>query len=327
MAILNNLKKREIILISLLVIALITVSLYQTLATDITMSEGTATVTDLAYTFDITDQNGRVVNVKAGVTKILDIFLTNNNSGTVKYGIAYTPSSVKTDDITIAQMSTSRDSVSGKINKGEVKQITLTIENNSTSDITLTLVPIAGYENGGDLILPNNHTLITKIYEIEKPVLLATEYIEALLSSNPDTMNNDYPDGNVRYMGANPNNYVKFNNELWRIIGVFDVKSSESGSTEKRIKIIRDDSLGNMAWGTNNVNNWRIASLQIYLNGEYYNGLDSVSQDLIGDTYWNLGGTASYTSASNGLASHFYGYERGTKVYSGRPTYWVGKMD
>ena len=326
MAILNNLKKREIILISLLVIALITVSLYQTLATDITMSEGTATVTDLAYTFDITDQTGRVVNVKAGVTKILDIFLTNNNSGTVKYGIAYTPSSVKTDDITIAQMSTSRDSVSGKINKGEVKQITLTIENNSTSDITLTLVPIAGYENGGDLILPNNHTLITEIYEIEKPVLLATEYIEALLSSNPDTMNNDDPDGNVRYMGANPNNYVKFNNELWRIIGVFDVKSSESGSTEKRIKIIRDDSLGNMAWGTNNVNNWRIASLQIYLNGEYYNGLDSVSQDLIGDTYWNLGGTASYTSASNGLASHFYGYERGTTVYSGRPTYWIGKI-
>ena len=326
MAILNNLKKREIILISLLVIALITVSLYQTLATDITMSEGTATVTDLAYTFDITDQNGRVVNVKAGVTKILDIFLTNNNSGTVKYGIAYTPSSVKTDDITIAQMSTSRDSVSGKINKGEVKQITLTIENNSTSDITLTLVPIAGYENGGDLIVPNNHTLITEIYEIEKPVLLATEYIEALLASNPDTMNNDDPDGNVRYMGANPNNYVKFNNELWRIIGVFDVKSSESGSTEKRIKIIRDDSLGNMAWDTNTVNNWRIASLQIYLNGEYYNGLDSVSQDLIGDTYWNLGGTETYTSASNGLASHFYGYERGTTVYSGRPTYWVGKI-
>ena len=326
MAILNNLKKREIILISLLVIALITVSLYQTLATDITMSEGTATVTDLAYTFDITDQNGRVVNVKAGVTKILDIFLTNNNSGTVKYGIAYTPSSVKTDDITIAQMSTSRDSVSGKINKGEVKQITLTIENNSTSDITLTLVPIAGYENGGDLIVPNNHTLITEIYEIEKPVLLATEYIEALLASNPDTMNNDDPDGNVRYMGANPNNYVKFNNELWRIIGVFDVKSSESGSTEKRIKIIRNDSLGNMAWDTNTVNNWRIASLQIYLNGEYYNGLDSVSQDLIGDTYWNLGGTETYTSASNGLASHFYGYERGTTVYSGRPTYWVGKI-
>ena len=26
-----------------------------------------------------------------------------------------------------------------------------------------------------------------------------------------------------RYIGANPNNYVKFNDELWRIIGVFGV--------------------------------------------------------------------------------------------------------
>ena len=357
MAILNNLKKREIILISLLVIALITVSLYQTLATDITMSEGTATVTDLAYTFDITDQTGRVVNVKAGVTKILDIFLTNNNSGTVKYGIAYTPSSVKTDDITIAQMSTSRDSVSGKINKGEVKQITLTIENNSTSDITLTLVPIAGYENGGDLILPNNHTLIT---EVKFETVNASEYIESLLASNPETMNNDDPDGNVRYMGANPNNYVKFNNELWRIIGVFDVASTYGGSTEKRLKIIRSEPIGKYSWdnkpsGTGSStskygsNDWTDSALmEVLNNGAYWNrtsgtcpsghngatkscdfsttGLTEEAKSLIGDAVWNLGGTSSYTSVSNGLASHWYSYERGTTVYSDRPTYWVGKI-
>ena len=29
-------------------------------------------------------------------------------------------------------------------------------------------------------------------------------------------------DNNLRYIGANPNNYVSFNNELWRIIGVFN---------------------------------------------------------------------------------------------------------
>lgn len=54
--------------------------------------------------------------------------------------------------------------------------------------------------------------------------------------------------------------------------------------------------------------------------------MDSVSQDLIGDTYWNLGGTETYTSASNGLASHWYGYERETTVYSSHPTYWIGKI-
>ena len=40
-----------------------------------------------------------------------------------------------------------------------------------------------------------------------------------------------------RYIGSSPNNYITFNDETWRIIGVFD----------GRIKIIRQDSLGDMA--------------------------------------------------------------------------------
>ncbi len=155
---------------------------------------------------------------------------------------------------------------------------------------------------------------------------LAADVITSLLDSNPDTMNNDDPDGNIRYMGADPNNYVSFNNELWRIIGVFDVKSSENGQNEKRLKIIRNDPIGNYSWDSNNRNNWSTASLNTYLNGTYLNSLTSEAQSMIGNTLWNLGGTNSYTSASNGLASHFYNYERGTTVYSGNPTTWVGKI-
>ena len=155
---------------------------------------------------------------------------------------------------------------------------------------------------------------------------IATEYIESLLPGNLETMNNDDPDGNVRYMGADPNNYVLFNNELWRIIGVFSVKSSKDGQYEKRLKIIRNESLSKRRWDEGTVNDWSQASLQEYLNGEYYNGLTSESQILVGDTYWNLGGSGLYTSASNGLVSHFYDYERGTTVCSGRPTYWIGKI-
>ena len=50
------------------------------------------------------------------------------------------------------------------------------------------------------------------------------------------------------------------------------------------------------------------------------------TRNAIESVVWNLGGTASYNSASNGLASHWYGYERGTTVYSGRPTTWTGKI-
>ena len=47
---------------------------------------------------------------------------------------------------------------------------------------------------------------------------------------------------------------------------------------------------------------------------------------MIGNAKWYLGGTADYTNSSNGLASHFYKYERGTTVYSGRSTSWTGKV-
>ena len=159
-------KRKEIVMLSLIIISLITVSLYQTLATDITMNKTNVADVDLSYTFDITDQTGRVVNVSSGATKILDIFVTNNNNGTINYGMAYTPSSAKTDGVTIAQFPSSKDSVSGLINKNETKQITIIIENTTTSNITLSLVPVTGYEHGGDLIVPSNHTLINDIYTI-----------------------------------------------------------------------------------------------------------------------------------------------------------------
>ena len=170
-----------------------------------------------------------------------------------------------------------------------------------------------------------------------------------------------------RYIGANPNNYVKFNDELWRIIGVFDVDDG-TGKLEKRLKIIRNESIGNYSWDNKNTstgaedsygkNNWPDARLNYLLNeghdsetyggSLYWNrksgtcysgsnnatiscdftstGLTTAAKEMIGDAKWYLGGTANFTSSSNGLASHFYGYERGTTVYSGRSTSWTGKV-
>ena len=53
---------------------------------------------------------------------------------------------------------------------------------------------------------------------------------------------------------------------------------------------------------------------------------NDLTRNAIESVVWNLGGTGSYTSASNGLASHWYEYERGTTVYSGHETTWTGKV-
>ena len=166
--------------------------------------------------------------------------------------------------------------------------------------------------------------------------------VQSLISkANPATITN-YTDGNIgemytfkypateqtgaltdyRYIGANPNNYVTFNNEMWRIIGVFTVED-ENGNTEQRIKIVRNEKLpSNLAWNSNNVNEWTTASLNTYLNGEYYNGLDAASKSMIVDTKYYLGGFNNY----NGSAFNYYNFERGTTVYSGRSTSWIGKI-
>ena len=186
----------------------------------------------------------------------------------------------------------------------------------------------------------------TKCYLYFEEKSGASDVIEGIYEENQDMLAYDgTADNNLRYIGADPNNYVYFNCddynnpnsntcELWRIIGVFN-ENSHGISGEKLIKIIRNDSIGNITWDTANTNNWSTASLQKTLNGDYLNGSGSyasngiknnTTRNMIANVTWKLGGTANYTSASNGLASHFYGYERGTTVYSGRPTTWQGKI-
>ena len=123
-----------------------------------------------------------------------------------------------------------------------------------------------------------------------------------------------------RYIGANPNNYVKFNDELWRIIGVFDVDDG-TGKIEKRMKIIRNESIGQYVW-YNNYNEWSTAPLNKTLNtGTFYPGLIEAAKSMIGDAKWYLGG--GYGDQTPPM---FYTRERGTTVYSGRSTNWTGKV-
>ena len=91
--------------------------------------------------------------------------------------------------------------------------------------------------------------------------------------------------GNVRYYGANPNNYINFNDELWRIIGIVD----------NNTKIVRNSSLGYMAWNDNNSNNWNNSSLKSYLNGTYYNSIKKSYKDMIKKETFFLGGKPYYS--------------------------------
>ncbi len=165
----------------------------------------------------------------------------------------------------------------------------------------------------------------------------------------------NYKDNNTSYV----HNYVNFNEEIWRIIGLVNVKT-EAGKYEQRLKIVRTDGVGNQKnfgsyyWDTSN-NDWTTSKLKAMLNSSYYNstsgdcytnsstatqcdfnsesgtlpkGLDETAQGMVDDgVTWNLGGTATYTSATNGLVTNWYNYERGTTVPSSHQTEWTKVND
>ena len=127
-----------------------------------------------------------------------------------------------------------------------------------------------------------------------------------------------------RYRGGDSTvkNYVIFNNETWRIIGVIPTQDT-NGNIENRFKIIRDTSIGNMYWNnnhdktTNSWNNWVTGTLNIYLNNDYYNTLTSDAKNMIGTTKYYLGGY----NTSNITTDTMWQYERDNGGYS----YYYGR--
>ena len=174
---------------------------------------------------------------------------------------------------------------------------------------------------------------------------LAVEKIESLaIEGNTEGLVTD-DFGNIRYAGASPKNYIKFNGEDWRIIGIFEMKTA-SGTTEKLMKIVRDTTIGYYCWDSSasdvnagyGINEWSQADLMTMLNTYYIgesticnscsgSGQEKCSNDCsssvtaIGNTYtsmieevvWNTGAVASDASGRSGQsAKTSYQEERGT---------------
>ena len=155
----------------------------------------------------------------------------------------------------------------------------------------------------------NVQDAIDELYGVCFPPKTGGETITDLLPNNPDELYKD-EHRDIRYYGKNPNNYVSFNNELWRIIGVIDGK----------IKIIRNESIGDMQWNSTNNNNWNNASLKSYLNKDYYNSIDGTYKSMISEETYYLGGPTS-SNRTTLTASGYYNAERdNSQVYSGNPT-------
>ena len=213
-----------------------------------------------------------------------------------------------------------------KINDEDYASCTISFDESGVAKVS-----IVGRGKFDGLKITNGTKENAEVKEITKPPygMKATEYITNLLEYGGEGLKIDNTsDENIRYYGSDPNNYVRFNNELWRIIGVFG----------DNVKLIRSEILGDLSWDSSEksvnyglgVNEWSQSDLQVYLNTMYYGGttvtcfgdwnnttttcptgtIDETSKSLIDYHIWNTGAIES-TKRTDTLA--FYSAERGTK--------------
>ena len=169
------------------------------------------------------------------------------------------------------------------------------------------------------------------------------------------TMGNTPADGDI-----SETNYISFNNETWRIVGIF--KETTSNGEEQLVKIVKDSALTNLpktvsgggitytfstdttkayfnnpqAGYTGNKNDWTKSGMMYYLNNEYLNSIDSKYLNMIedvtyhlGNSYWNYTNINSYTEergtsiCASGVNSN---NDNTCQVWYNNQATWTGKI-
>ena len=332
----------------------------------------------------------REITVNPSITDInmpiyMDLWLNVNSMGTglsnsnnFKYSLTTSSTNCETDVV-------SSGNFNGKITGNKINLLTSKEYTITTTDTYYLWVWLDAEETSSDTMNQSFSISLGGSCSNKPPITASTLVSKA----NPSTlMYSDATDSqkaemwtfshdtteqveattDYRYIGSSPNNYITYNDEVWRIIGVFD----------GRIKIIRNDSIG-MVWdykksgvgsSTSNYgsNDWTDSQLMYMLNptsytlktgytsdGTYiYDGsgniiyqlgckpasiasgatsyscttntwaLNSTALSQISEVTYYLGGRTYDSTKHYGTTEEVYTWERGTTVYSGRPTNWTG---
>ena len=163
------------------------------------------------------------------------------------------------------------------------------------------------------------------------------------------------------YIYFNCETYPDTNCELWRIIGVFDGKLKLMRGSQIGTYSWDNKNANTGAETDNGKNDWTTARLMKLLNPSDYYTVDSNDNNLGQSLYWNSASGKCYSGKNNATvdcdfistgiknditrnmiteatynlggwntseiySNQIYEYERGTTVYSGRPTTWKGKI-
>ena len=249
-------------------------------------------------------------------TKITLIAPTKENSKFKEWTVTGTGSKIEgnvltigNEDVTLtANYEVEEYTLTVNLNGGNLSQ-TLKSKYKVGEKVTLSIPTKTGYMftewtvTGNGSKVENNiftmgsaNTTLTANYTSSIAVNYITNlYNDDTLREKNGLIKDDTEDNNIRYSGSNPNNYVKINDEIWRIIGLFSTISQESSENPKvRLKLIRneeyygDNGITSWALDESTGNSWTDSDLMNELNSTYYE--TSVINYMIDPVEWNIGG-------------------------------------
>ena len=204
------------------------------------------------------------------------------------------------------------------LTKGNISFIfCLYIDGNEENDLNMMDKNITGNitieANAGTNLAEHITNLYTSATKTPKTVNSVTYNLapsEFLMNDRLGSMSTGIDAGNIRYYGANSNNYIYFNCddysnqtsstcELWRIIGVF----------EGKVKIMRGSQIGTYSWDNKNTstgaetaqgkNDWSTARLMKLLNPSDYYTIDSNDNGNGQSLYWNRKSGTCFAGQNN----------------------------
>lgn len=201
------------------------------------------------------------------------------------------------------------------------------------------------------LLTQDNNKFTTKIYNdstLDKNVRFTRS---SFLLNSTSTVSNNNVKYNVSDLNNNiennsldynllsaidyPSNIIKIFGQKGYILGIFNVKNADTGEYERMLKIVLDGSGVDVAFNSNEDNNWENSSLMKNFNSdailsEYYNYYKNKEIYQTSDTYdgvianveWDIGGLNDLNISLDTA----YQIERGLGTYASNKKTWTGKI-
>ncbi len=121
----------------------------------------------------------------------------------------------------------------------------------------------------------------TKISTLES--VIQSENLATNSQSGIAEISTSEEDYEYRYVGSNPKNYLEWNNELWRIIGLVNTNNG------KKIKIVKAQSLHETTPINDTYVPFSNTTLGTYLQGSYFNSITAKDKEMVETVNFPIG--------------------------------------